>query len=141
MVALVHVETDVCLSGSEEGAIEADGDDKESLASIVLLGVVLHVSERVWLLSCDNVEVECARSVQDVDVFLGEGGRCVRVKVLVLEVQVELGASIPENRSEEHDEEKWEGDGPENVAFAAIPALEMSSDDRDYSAHCLVSFL
>ena len=52
----------------------------------------------------------------------------VRVKVLVLEVKIELGASVSEYCSEQDDEEQWEGDCPEDVALAAVPALEMSAD-------------
>jgi hypothetical protein len=52
---------------------------------------------------------------------------------LVLEVEVELGASASEYCSEEDDEEEWEGYGPEYVALATIPALEMSTDNGDDS--------
>jgi hypothetical protein len=47
---------------------------------------------------------------------------------LVLEVEVELGAAIAEDCSEEDDKEQREGDSPEYVALAAVPALEVSTD-------------
>jgi hypothetical protein len=51
-----------------------------------------------------------------------------------LDVKVELCTSTSEYCPEEDDEEEWEGYGPEYVALAAVPALEMSSDYGDDSA-------
>jgi hypothetical protein len=51
-----------------------------------------------------------------------------------LEVQIELGASATEYCSEEDDEEEGERNGPEYVALAAVPALEVSADYGDDSA-------
>jgi len=51
------------------------------------------------------VEVESARLVQYVDVALGERRRYIPGQVLVLEVKVELGASVAEDCPEEDDEE------------------------------------
>ena len=82
------------------------------------------------------MEVESPCVVQDTDVLLRVWGWGVRIKILVLEVEVELGASASEYCSEEDDEEEWEGYGPENVALATVPALEMSSDyGIDSSSH------
>src|SRR5216683_7868447 len=98
------------------------------------LSIIFHKCQWVWLLSRDHVEVEGTGLVQYVNVALRERRRQISIQILVLEVEVELGASTSEYCSEEDDEEEWEGYGPEYVALATVPALEMSSDYGDYSA-------
>ena len=80
------------------------------------------------------MEIEGSCVVKDTNVLLGVRSWRVRAKVLVLEVEVELGASTAEDRSEEDDEKEWKGYGPEYVALAAVPALEVSSDNGIDSA-------
>ena len=50
------------------------------------------------------MEVKGPRVVQDTDVRLRVWSWGVRTKILVLEVQIELGASVSEDCSEEDDE-------------------------------------
>jgi hypothetical protein len=47
---------------------------------------------------------------------------------LVLDVKVESCASASEYGAEQDDEQEWEGDRPENVASAAVPAFEVAND-------------
>src|SRR2546427_11297832 len=98
------------------------------------LRVTFHICQWVWLLSCDHMDVEGSRVIQNSDVPLRVIRWRVCVKVLVLEVQVELCASIAEDCSEEDDEEEGERDGPEDVALATVPTLEVSTDYRVDSA-------
>src|SRR6266702_4252085 len=91
----------------------------------VTLRVVFHKRQRVWLLSRDHVKIESTCLVQRINIALGERRRHISSQILVLDVEVELRASATEYRSEEDDEEKWESYGPEYVALATIPALEM----------------
>ncbi len=56
------------------------------------------------LSSGDRMEVESPCVVQDADVLLRILGWRVRIKILILEVQIELGASAAEYCSEEDDE-------------------------------------
>ena len=80
------------------------------------------------------MEVEGPGLVENVDIALGERRRYIPGQVLILEVKVELGASAAEDCSEEYYEEQGEGDGPEYVALAAVPALEVSIDYGEDSA-------
>ena len=50
------------------------------------------------------MQVESPCVVQHTDVLLRVWGWRVRTKILILEVQIELGASATEYRSEEDDE-------------------------------------
>jgi len=92
------------------------------------LSIIFHICQWVWLLSRNHVEVEGTGLVQYVNVALRERRRQISSQILILEVKVELGASAAEDCSEEYYEEQGEGDGPEYVALAAVPALEVSSD-------------
>src|SRR5712692_5414570 len=98
------------------------------------LSIIFHICQWVWLLSRDHVEVEGTGLVQYVNVALRERRRQISNQILILEIKVELGASTAEDRSEEDDEKEWKGYGPEYVALAAVPALEVSSDNGIDSA-------
>ena len=105
MVALIHEELNGRIFSAHQSVAEIQRYDKQSLPPIVGLSIAFHICQWVWLFCCDYVEVESARLVQYVDVALGERRRYIPGQVLVLEVKVELGASVAEDCPEEDDEE------------------------------------